>query len=177
MIATGYATPEFRPLAGRFRMYRTYVLATEPISAARRGRLGLSDVMVWDAERPYHYARWTPTIACCWEAATDWFGLARGVGRCSRQRYESCARISKRRLPALAGVETQLAWEGLFAMTPDSSAVHRAASPLSAPLVRLGLRWERHDVRLPGGATASRAMAGCVSRDHALFEFGRMRSR
>ena len=31
IIATGYATPQFRPLAGRFRMYRTYVLATEPI--------------------------------------------------------------------------------------------------------------------------------------------------
>ena len=26
VIATGYATPQFRPLAGRFRMYRTYVL-------------------------------------------------------------------------------------------------------------------------------------------------------
>jgi glycine/D-amino acid oxidase-like deaminating enzyme len=59
VIATGYATPEFRPLAGRFRMYRTYVLATEPLNAAQRLRLGFSDILVWDAERPYHYARWT----------------------------------------------------------------------------------------------------------------------
>ena len=28
IIATGYATQHFRPLAGRFSMYRTYVLAT-----------------------------------------------------------------------------------------------------------------------------------------------------
>ena len=34
VIATGYATSRFRPLAGRFRMYRTYVLATEPTTAA-----------------------------------------------------------------------------------------------------------------------------------------------
>src|SRR4029453_15975545 len=59
VIATGYATPQFRPLAGRFRMYQTYVLATEPIRSAQRRELGLRDVMVWDTERPYHYARWT----------------------------------------------------------------------------------------------------------------------
>ena len=59
VIATGYATPQFRPLAGRFRLYRTYVLATEPMRPAQRRDLGLADVMVWDTERPYHYARWT----------------------------------------------------------------------------------------------------------------------
>src|SRR4029450_7343963 len=60
VIATGYATPQFRPLAGRFRMYRTYVLVTEPIGSSQRDDVGLRDVMVWDTERPYHYARWTP---------------------------------------------------------------------------------------------------------------------
>src|SRR5205085_12683025 len=60
VIATGYATPQFRPLAGRFRMWRTYVLATDPISAPDRREVGLSDVMIVDTERPYHYARWTP---------------------------------------------------------------------------------------------------------------------
>ena len=33
VVATGYATPEFRPLAGRFRMMRTYVVATDRIGA------------------------------------------------------------------------------------------------------------------------------------------------
>ena len=60
IIATGYATPQFRPLAGRFRMFRTYVVATERMPAAAREELGLTDVMIWDTERPYHYARWTP---------------------------------------------------------------------------------------------------------------------
>ncbi len=41
-------------------MYRTYVLATEPIGSAQRDEVGLADVMFWDTERPYHYARWTP---------------------------------------------------------------------------------------------------------------------
>src|SRR4029450_8089538 len=60
IIATGYATPQFRPLAGRFRMYRTYVLTTEALDRVQRDDIGLSDVMVWDTERPYHYARWLP---------------------------------------------------------------------------------------------------------------------
>ena len=60
VIATGYATPQFRPLAGRFTMYRTYVVATPPLDAARRRRTGLRSVMAWDTERPYHYVRWTP---------------------------------------------------------------------------------------------------------------------
>ena len=37
VIATGYATREFRPLAGRFRMRHTFVLATHPLT--RRDRL------------------------------------------------------------------------------------------------------------------------------------------
>lgn len=40
VIATGYATPYFRPLAGRFRMYRTYVVETESITVAQRRELG-----------------------------------------------------------------------------------------------------------------------------------------
>src|SRR5438874_1182627 len=54
VIATGYATERFRPLAGSFRTYDTYVLATPPLGRADRRELGLGDVMIWDTERPYH---------------------------------------------------------------------------------------------------------------------------
>ena len=59
IIATGYATPDFKPLAGRFRMKHTYVLATRPVSRRDRRTIGVSDVLLWDTARPYHYARWT----------------------------------------------------------------------------------------------------------------------
>src|SRR4029077_5721724 len=58
VVATGYATPFFAPLAASFRMWHTYVAATEPIPAAVRRALGLGPVMLWDAGRPYHYGRW-----------------------------------------------------------------------------------------------------------------------
>ena len=60
IVATGYATPEFKPLAGRFRMTNTYVIATSPISAPRNDADRTRAVMLWDTGDPYHYARWTP---------------------------------------------------------------------------------------------------------------------
>ncbi len=119
VIATGYATPRFRPLAGRFRMYRTYVLATEALSTARRRHLGLADVLVWDTERPYHYARWAPGHRL----------LLGGSDRLVRPRQRRAAVFAEatselrahfeKSIPVLAHVETPVAWEGLFAETPD----------------------------------------------------------
>ena len=177
VIATGYATPRFRPLAGRFRMYRTYVLVTEPIAAARRADVGLSDVMVWDTERPYHYARWTP------DRRLLLGGGDRRVrpGQRPRQQFTAASRdlraYFEARLPALATVETERAWEGLFAMTPDS-----------LPYIGPHRRYPRHWFALGYGGNgmtfgflAARLLLerwqGIKSRDHALFEFGRLRGR
>ena len=120
VVATGYATPYFRPLAGRFRMFRTYVLATEPMTASQRAEVGLSDVMVWDTDRPYHYARWT----------RDHRLLLGGADRPTRvgQRRDLLFKAATRELrdyfetllPALATIDIEAAWEGLFAITPDS---------------------------------------------------------
>jgi glycine/D-amino acid oxidase-like deaminating enzyme len=177
VIATGYATPEFRPLTGRFRMYRTYVAATEPLSSAERRRLGLTDVLVWDTERPYHYARWTP----------DHRLLLGGGDRPVRPHQRSKPPLAaatrelrahfERQLPALADVAMPVAWEGLFAMTPDS-----------LPYIGPHRRYPRHWFALGYGGNgmtfgflAARLLLErwqqTRSGDHALFEFGRMRRR
>ena len=175
VIATGYATAQFRPLAGRFRMYRTYVLATEPIDSIQRDDVGLSDVMVWDTERPYHYARWTP------EHRLLLGGEDRLVqpGQRRRQQSKTAARdlraYFEARLPALATVRTERTWEGLFAMTADS-----------LPYIGPHRRYPRHWFALGYGGNgmtfgflAARLLLerwqGMKSRDHALFEFARLR--
>ena len=174
VIATGYATSQFRPLAGRFRMYRTYVLATEPIGAQKRRELGLSDVMVWDADRPYHYTRWTPDHRLLLGGGDR---LVRpGVRR--RQQFaravEELRAHFEARLPAMSDIKTGLAWEGLFAMTPDS-----------LPYIGPHRRYPRHWFALGYGGNgmtfgfmAARLLLerfqGVVSPDHALFEFGRL---
>jgi len=177
VIATGYATPRFRPLTGRFRMYRTYVLATEPISKAQRDDVGLADVMVWDTERPYHYARWTPDHRLLLG------GEDRPVeaGQRRSQQFMAATRdlraYFEARLPALATVRTECMWEGMFAMTADS-----------LPYIGPHRRYPRHWFALGYGGNgmtfgflAARQLLerwqGIKSRDHALFEFARLRKR
>jgi glycine/D-amino acid oxidase-like deaminating enzyme len=177
IVATGYATARFRPLAGRFRMYRTYVLATRPINRRERRDLGLADVMLWDTERPYHYARWTP------EHRLLLGGGDRLVRPGLRRRREFAAATEglrayfETRLPALADIETEFAWEGLFATTPDSL-------PYIGPHRRYPRQWFALGYGGNGmtfGLLAARLLLerwqGRKSRDHALFEFGRTDER
>ena len=177
IIATGYATQQFRPLAGRFRMYRTYALATERVQARERRELGLSNLMLWDTERPYHYARWTndhrlllggedePLRPRAHRAAALRAGTAR-----LRAHFEQL-------LPALADIRTDYAWEGLFAQTPDT-----------LPFVGPHARYPNHLFALGYGGNgmtyaylAARMLLerwqGIRSSDHRLFAFGRGRRR
>jgi len=119
VIATGYATPAFAPLAGRFRMKHTYVLATRPVSTGERASLGLRDVLLWNTGDPYHYARWTAGRHLLLG------GNDRPVVPPARRRQAFASNTThlreyfERLLPALKEIEIESAWEGLFAMAPD----------------------------------------------------------
>ena len=143
VVATGYATTQFRPLAGRFRLYRTYVLATRPLSIADRRELGLGPVMIWDTARPYHYARWTADHRLLLGGADRPLRPGQRPGREFTLATGQLRGDFEALLPALARIEMSGAWEGLFAMTPDSlpyvgphrlypaSASHRIFSRIS----------------------------------------------
>ncbi|MGH9144253.1 MAG: NAD(P)/FAD-dependent oxidoreductase [Vicinamibacterales bacterium] len=119
VIATGYASPSFKPLHARFRMLNTYVVATRPLTPAERRRIGPGAVMLWDTGRPYHYARWT----------SDHRLMLGGRDRPAmpeRQRQQAIEDGTRgvkndfaELYPALADVEIDCRWEGLFATTPD----------------------------------------------------------
>jgi glycine/D-amino acid oxidase-like deaminating enzyme len=119
VIATGYATREFKPLAGRFRLKNTYVVATPRLTRDERREIGMGDVMLWDTARPYHYARWTPDGRLLFGGDDR----PQAAGRTRRALLETRATHLWRELidryPALAGRQPEYAWEGLFAMTPD----------------------------------------------------------
>jgi len=173
VIATGYATRYFRPLAGRFKLRHTYVLATNRINRHARRQLGMGQVMLWDTERPYHYVRWTS------DRRLMLGGEDRPVKPGARRRLQFAAATGELRdyferlYPALADVGIDIAWEGLFAMTPDGL-------PYIGPH-----RWyPRHAFALGYGgngmtfaALAARILVeqwrGVASPDHALFAFNR----
>ena len=114
VVATGYATPEFRGLVGRFRMQDTYVLATKRIRGHRA-----PSIMAWDTDRPYHYVRWTEEGRV----------LVGGEDTPHRSKKGSRRRIAKARAclraylaqiyPTLPEDVIEYGWEGLFAETPD----------------------------------------------------------
>ena len=149
VVATGYATSEFRGLVGRFRMTDTYVIATRRLRTKRKRR-----VMAWDTDRPYHYARWTEDNRL----------LVGGEDTRHRRAKGSRERISKARhrltafladiYPNLAGEEPEYEWEGLFAETPDG-----------LPYVGRHSRYPRHLFALGyggNGITASFLAAGIL---------------
>ena len=175
VIATGYATKYFRPLAGRFRMRHTYVLATNPIGWLARRRLGMGKVMLWDTARPYHYVRWTADHRLLLG------GADRPVKPGARRAREFAKATQTLReyfvdlFPVLAEAGIDTAWEGLFAMTPDS-----------LPYIGPHRRYPRHLFALGYGgngmtfaALAARILLeqwrGVASPDHALFAFNRSR--
>ena len=119
VIATGYATPDFKPLAGRFRMSNTYVVGTAPIADTTRRAMGLRQVMLWDTETPYHYARWTPDGRLLF-GGEDHPALPRARRRNALDRHASALKQDLVALyPTLEGIRTDYAWEGLFATTSD----------------------------------------------------------
>jgi glycine/D-amino acid oxidase-like deaminating enzyme len=175
VIATGYATKYFKPLAGRFTMRRTYVLATRRLNWIERQRIGVGRVLLWDTERPYHYVRWTP----------DHRLLLGGADRpvkphASRDAQFTAATSDLRGyfeglLPRLRDGDIELAWEGLFAMTPDS-----------LPYIGPHRRYPGHTFALGYGGNgmtfaslAARLLVeqwrGIDSPDHAFFAFSRER--
>jgi glycine/D-amino acid oxidase-like deaminating enzyme len=175
VIATGYATRHFKPLAGRFRMYDTYVLATESLTAADRRAIGLGDVMLWDTERPYHYARWTADHRLLLG------GGDRPVtpGRRRAARFTDATRQLRddfeALFPPLAGIGIEQAWEGLFAMTPDSLPYIGAHRRYPGHLFALGYGGNGMTFGFLAARMLREQWQGVVSPDHELFRFGRLR--
>jgi glycine/D-amino acid oxidase-like deaminating enzyme len=172
VIATGYATPYFKPLHARFRMLTTYVIATRPLTAAQRRQIGLGAVMLWDTGRPYHYARWTA------DHRLMLGGADRPVtGRRRRAALDegtAAVRDDFTRLyPALEEMPTDCRWEGLFATTPDGLPYIGPHRRYPRQLFALGYGGNG----MTFGFLASRLLLdwyrGDRSPDHDLFGFAR----
>jgi glycine/D-amino acid oxidase-like deaminating enzyme len=175
VIATGYATPYFKPLAGRFRMMNTYVVTTRPLNVSERRRLGLDQVMLWDMERPYHYARWTDDHRLMLGGADRPQLPDRRRAPALRDCAQSVLEHFTALYPALADVDAEYAWEGLFAATRDG-----------LPYIGPHRRYPRHLFALGYGGNGMTFgflaatllldwYRGKRTSDHDLFSFSRVR--
>jgi glycine/D-amino acid oxidase-like deaminating enzyme len=173
VIATGYATPYFKPLLGRFKMLNTYVVATRPLTPSERRRIGPGAVMLWDTGRPYHYARWT----------RDHRLILGGGDRPvvpERQRRQAFAEGTRgvqatfvRLYPGLEDIALDWQWEGLFATTRDGLPYIGPHRRYPRQLFALGYGGNG----MTFGFLAARLLLewylGNRSPDHELFAFAR----
>jgi glycine/D-amino acid oxidase-like deaminating enzyme len=119
LVATGYATRDFKPLVGRFRLKDTFVVTTRRLPGRAARSLLDKNTMLWDTDRPYHYLRWT----------NDGRLMLGGEDLVHRSQRGAAKRLSagsaKLRAhlallyPELADERVEYAWEGLFAETSD----------------------------------------------------------
>ena len=175
IIATGYATSEFKPLAGRFRMTTTYVIATPPVPAATRRRMGLGDVMLWDTDVPYHYARWTPDRRLILGGEDEPRTRVRDR-RAALERH--AARLTSHLVslfPALEGTKAQYAWEGLFATTPDGLPCIGPHRRYPRQLFALGYGGNGMTFGYMAGEILQRYILGKETEEDRFFGFGRTR--
>ena len=173
VIATGYATPYFKPLLRRFRMLNTYVLATRRLSTAERRRIGLGAVMLWDTGRPYHYARWTPDHRLM---------IGGGDRPLLPERKRAAALPASARgvhdhfvslYPALASVPIEWQWEGLFATTPDALPYIGPHRRYPRHLFALGYGGNGMTFAFMAASLLLEQYRGSRSTDHDLFAFSR----
>ncbi len=176
VIATGYAAPPFEPLAGRFSMSHTYVLATNRINRRQQQELGLGDVLLWDTERPYHYARWTPDrrlllggadrplVSTPRQRATAFQASTHDL----REHFEAL-------MPALADIGIDYAWEGVFATTPDGLPYIGRHRRFPHHLFALGYGGNGMTFGYLAAMLLLQQWQGVESTDHQLFSFGRHR--
>jgi glycine/D-amino acid oxidase-like deaminating enzyme len=175
VIATGYATPEFKQLAARFRMMNTYAIATPRLTAALRRRIGLGNVMAWDTDRPYHYLRWTADgrILFGGRDRPRVHGPARSAAL--RRRASDLMADLRNWYPALEGVQPEYAWEGLFAMTPDGLPYIGRHHRYPRQLFALGYGGNGMTLGFFAAQAVVRIAQGRPGPDDELFGFGRMR--
>jgi glycine/D-amino acid oxidase-like deaminating enzyme len=118
VIATGYATPEFKPLAGRFRMSSTYVIVTRRIDPSLHRQMG-AGYMWWDTETPYHYSRWTRDRRIVLGGRDIPPVSKRARSTVLSRQAEQLSQDLTRLYPPLADTPIEYAWDGLFATTRD----------------------------------------------------------
>jgi glycine/D-amino acid oxidase-like deaminating enzyme len=174
IVATGFATPAFKPLGSRFKMSTTYIIATNPVPARLRHEMADADLMVWDAERPYHYFRWTDDHRILFG------GEDRPVPRGRRARRAAlvaAASALRRRLeqlyPGLAGIGIERAWEGLFATTPDGLPYIGTHRRYPRHLFALGYGGNGMTFAFIAARSLLREYRGSPRDEDALFSFSR----
>jgi glycine/D-amino acid oxidase-like deaminating enzyme len=174
VIATGYATPEFKPLAGRFRMSNTFVIATAQVDRALRRQMG-AGFMWWDAETPYHYSRWTSDRRLLFGGRDVPRVAPRARPAVLAREIEALTSDLVRVYPCLEHTPIDYAWDGLFATTRDGLPYIGTHRRYPRQLFALGYGGNGMTFGFLAGQVLVRMVRGSTTDSDHFFGFRRIR--
>lgn len=176
VVATGFATPAFKRLRARFKMCTTYVVATSRAAPSFRHQMADGHLMFWDAERPYHYFRWTD------DGRILFGGEDRPVPRGRLARHTALVAATRALRDKLVQIYPDAdrlaithAWEGLFATTPDGLPYIGAHRDYPRHLFALGYGGNGMTFGVLAARILLRRYLGQPHPEDALYSFGRGR--
>ena len=118
VIATGTATPEFKPLMRHFKQREMYFALTEPIPATVRKQIGAHGTIVRDTRTPPHRVRWVDDRILVAGADQDRVPPKTRetvlLQRTGQLMYELSTMY-----PAISGLRREYGWEVAYGQTAD----------------------------------------------------------
>jgi glycine/D-amino acid oxidase-like deaminating enzyme len=118
VIATGDATPEFKPLMRHFKRREMYAVLTERMPAAVRKQLGPRQTILRDTRTPPHRVRWVDDRLLVAGADQDRVPPKKHdavrVQRTGQLMYELSTIY-----PAISGLQPEYGWEVEYGQTAD----------------------------------------------------------
>jgi glycine/D-amino acid oxidase-like deaminating enzyme len=119
IVATGSATPEFRPLRRHFKMREVYHALTEPMPAAIRKQVGNRSVSVRDSEGGGRRVVWTPDGRLLVLGGDQDETPARRRSEVLVQRTGDLMYQALMMYPAIVGLQPEWGWEASYGETAD----------------------------------------------------------
>jgi glycine/D-amino acid oxidase-like deaminating enzyme len=119
IVATGSATPEFRPLRRHFKLREVYHALTEPMPPAIRKQVGNRSVTVRDSEGAGRRVVWTPDGRLLVLGGDQDETPARRRSEVLVQRTGDLMYQALTMYPAIVGLQPEWGWESSYGETAD----------------------------------------------------------
>jgi glycine/D-amino acid oxidase-like deaminating enzyme len=169
IVATGSATPEYKPLRRHFKRRHRYVVLTEPVPAAIRKQMAGLSVTLRDSATPHHRIRWTADHRLVVSGADqdeipERLRQQTFIQRTGQLMYELLTMY-----PAISGLMPEYGWDLTYGETADGVMYIGPHRNYPHHLFALGGDGDSITGAFLAARILARAAAGATTRDDDVF--------
>jgi glycine/D-amino acid oxidase-like deaminating enzyme len=173
IVATGQATPEFKPLRRHFARRESYLALTEPLPAAMRRQLADPALAIRDTRIPPRRLRWTGDDRLVLVGGDQDETPARTREAVLVQRTGDLMYGLLTMYPAISGLQPEFGWEASYGETADGLMYIGAHRNFPHHLFALGGRPDSSTGAFLAARILLRAIQGSPDKSDATFAFAR----